>query len=96
MLVCVLVGVTSSLVRLKICAIIAGIKKCKSIIKKKKKEHDKIVLLGKAKLDTIEGLISKALIDSDISHNEFVSANNVLRECNQMKEKIKNSVEHTV
>ena len=54
------------------------------------------MLLGKAKLDTIEGLISKALIDSDISHNEFVSANNVLRECNQMKEKIKNSVEHTI
>ena len=54
------------------------------------------MLLGKAKLDTIEGLISKALIDSDISHNEFVSANNVLRECNQMKEKIKSSVEHTI
>ena len=57
--------------------IFAGIKKDKSIIKKKKK-HDKIILLGKEKLSSIEVLISKALIDSYISHDVFVSANNVL------------------
>ena len=51
-LVCV-PGIISSVVGLKSCAITAGIKKCKSIIKKKKKKHDKIVLLGKAKLNTI-------------------------------------------
>ena len=47
--------------------------KYKSIIKKKKKKHNKIVLLGKDTLNTIEVLISKALIDSYISHEEFVS-----------------------
>ena len=47
-LVVIPVGITSSVVRLKICVITAEIKKHKSIIKKKKKEHDKIVLLGKA------------------------------------------------
>ena len=47
-LVCVPVGITSSTVRLKICAITAGNKNYKSIIKKKKKKHDIIVLLGKA------------------------------------------------
>ena len=62
-LVCVPVGLTSSAGRLKICAITAGIKRYKSIIEKKKKKHDKIVLLGKDKLNTIEVLISKALID---------------------------------
>ena len=36
-------------------------------------------------------LISKVLIDSNIIHNEFVSVNNVLKEFNDMKEKIKNS-----
>ena len=45
----------------------------------------------KTKLNTIDVLISKALIDSNISHDEFVSVNNVLREWNSMKEKIKNS-----
>ena len=50
----------------------AGIKKYKSIIKKKIKRDDKIVLLAKSKLNSIEVLISKALIDSVIIHNEFV------------------------
>ena len=80
-------------VGLKICAITSGIKNYKSIIKKKKKKHDQIVLLGKTKLDTIEVLISKSLIDSYIyiSHGEFVSVNNVLREYNDMKEQTKKS-----
>ena len=52
-LVCVPAGITSSAVGLKICAIIVR-------IKKKKKKHDEIVLLGKTKLNTIEILISTA------------------------------------
>ena len=44
------------------------------------------MLLGKDKLNTIEVLISKALIDSYISHDKFVSVNNVLRESYEMKE----------
>ena len=51
----------------------------KSIVKEKKKKHDKIVLIEKAKLDPIEILIFKALIVSYISYDEFVSVNNVLR-----------------
>ena len=50
----------------------------KSIMKKRRKEHDKIVLLAKAKLNTIELLIYGALINSYISHDTFVLANNVL------------------
>ena len=46
-LVAIPVGILSSAVRTKICAIIAVIKKYKSFIKKKKKKHDKLVLLGK-------------------------------------------------
>ena len=43
------------------------------------------MLLRNDKLNTIEVLISKALIDSNISHDEFVSVNNVLREYNEIK-----------
>ena len=57
----------------------------KSIIKKKTKKHYKIVLL------TIEALISKALIDSNISHDDFVLINNVLNEFYDIIEEIKNS-----
>ena len=38
------------------------------------------MLLGKTKLDVIEILISKAFINSYISHEEFVSVNNVNNE----------------
>ena len=72
------IKITSSAIRLKMCTITARIKNYKSIIKKKKKKHDKIVLLTK-KLNNIKVLISKALIDSCISHNEFVLINNVLK-----------------
>ena len=65
------IGVMSSIIRLKICAITAGIKKYKLIIKKKKKKIDKIVLLAKSKLNRIEVLISKALTDFNISHHYF-------------------------
>ena len=84
------IGITSSAIVLKIGAITAGIKKYKSIMKKKKKKHDKTVLLAKSKLNRIEVLISKALIDSNISHDEFVLINNVLKEYDKIKEEIKN------
>ena len=84
-LVCVPVGITSSAVGIKICVITTLIKKYKSIIKKKKKKHNKIVLLGKDKLNNTEFLISKALIDSYISHDEFVSLNTVLKKYNEIK-----------
>ena len=60
-------------------------------MKKKKKHHNKIVLLGIDKLSTIEVLISKSLVHSYISHDEFVSINNVLREYNSRKEEMKKS-----
>ena len=58
------IGITSSAIGLKIFVITAAIKKYKLIIKKKKKKPDKTVLLAKSKLNRIEFLISKALIDS--------------------------------
>ena len=58
------IEITSSAAWLKIYAITSGIKNYKSIIKKKK-----------SKLNWIEILISKALIDSVISHDKFVLIN---------------------
>ena len=51
----------------------AGIVKKLLITREKKKKHDKIVMLAKSKLNSIETLISQALIDIDISHEEFVT-----------------------
>ena len=47
-------------------------------------------MLAKSKLNRIEVLISKTLIDSNTSHDEFVLINNVLKEYDEIKEEIKN------
>ena len=63
------IGITSSAIVLKFFPTTGEIKNYKSIRKRKKR---------KAKLNSIGVLISTALLDSYISHGEFVSVNNVL------------------
>ena len=66
------------------------IKKLLSITTNKKKKHDKIPILGKSKLDSIETLVSQVLIDVEISHEEF---NAIIREKQKyewMKENVRN------
>ena len=46
-----------------------------------------IELLAKSELSSIEVVISKVLIDSNISHDEFVLVNNVLKENDNIKKK---------
>ena len=48
-------------------------------------------MLAKTKLNKKGASISNALIDSSISHDEFVSVNTMLKEYDDMKEEIKNS-----
>ena len=47
------------------------VKKLLNITRKKKKKHTKIIALARSKLNIIETLISQALIDFEISHEEF-------------------------
>ena len=82
--------VTSFAIGLTICGVAAGNEKYKWIIKKKKKKYVKTVLLAKSKLNSIEVWIFKALINSNINHDEFALINNVLKEYDDTKEKIKN------
>lgn len=58
----------------------------KSVIKNKKERHDKIKLLERIKLNTIDVSVSKALSDSEIS---FLYVSNVLKEHNVIKQPIK-------
>ena len=48
------------------------------------------MLLSKSKLNRIEVLIPRTFIDSNISHDEFVLLNNVLKENDRMKEETTN------
>ena len=58
------------------------------MIKKKKKKYVKIVSLAKSKLNSVEALISKTLIDSSKIHDGFVLISNALKEHDDMKEEI--------
>ena len=59
------------------------------LTKKRKKKHNKIIALAKNKLNTIDTLLSSALNDYEISHEEF---SNIFTEANiyeNIKENIK-------
>ena len=49
------------------------VKKLLNITRNKKKKHDKILMLAKSKLNSIETLVSQALIDMEISNEEFIT-----------------------
>ena len=66
------------------------IKKLLSAIRKKKEKHDKILLLPKSKLNTIENLLSQALTDMEISHEEFIIILKEKDKYEKMKKNLKN------
>ena len=71
------------------------IKKLLSITRKKKKKHDKILMLAKSKLNSIETLVSQALIDMEISHEEFNAIIREKQKYERMKENVRNVSERS-
>ena len=66
------------------------IKKLLKETRKKKKKHCKIIMLAKSKLNSIKTLMSQALIDLGISHEEFKTIVDEKEKYNQMNENIRN------
>ena len=66
-------------------------KKLLKITRKKKKKHNKFLILAKSKLNSIETVMSQALMDLDISHEEFKTIGNEKEKYEQMKENITNT-----
>ena len=60
-----------------------------TVTKKRKKKHNKIIVLAKNKLNTIDTLLSSALNDSEISHEEFTNIINEKNIYEIIKENIK-------
>ena len=48
-------------------------KKIIKATKNKKKKHNKIVMLARSKLNSIESKISEALINNQITHEDFIT-----------------------
>ena len=63
------------------------------LTKKRKKKHNKIIVLAKHKLNTIDTLLSSALNDSEISHEESTNIINEENIYEIIKENIKSMTE---
>ena len=71
--------------------VITGVvKKLLSVTKKKKKKHNKIMVLARNRLNIVETLLSSALSDFDISHKEFAKIVDEKVKYEEIKENIKN------
>ena len=69
------------------------IKKLLNITINKRKKHDKILKLAKSKLNSVETLISQALIDLDISDEEFIIILKEKDKYEKMKENLRSENE---
>ena len=69
------------------------VKKLLNITRNKKKKHDKILMLAKSKLNSIETLISQALTDMEISHEEFFTILKGKDKYEKMKENLRSENE---
>ena len=67
------VGIASASLTLFFSLTTGIVKKLLNITRNKKKKHYKILMLAKSKLNSIETLISQAMIDMEISHEEFIA-----------------------
>ena len=65
------------------------VKKLLKITRDKKKKHNKIVMLARSKLNRIASKISEALINNDISHEDFLT---IINEENKYRELKKESI----
>ena len=65
------------------------IKKLLKTTRNKKKKHNKIVMLARSKLNSIESKISEALINNEISHEDFMTIINEEKKYRELKESIR-------
>ena len=65
------------------------VRKFLKTIRNKKKKHNKIVMLARSKLNSIESKISKALMDNEISHEDFETIINEEKKYRELKESIR-------
>ena len=83
------VGIPSASFSLAFSLSAGPVKKLLKTTRNKKKKHNKIVMLARSKLSSIESKISEALINNEISHEGFMIIINVKRNYRESKESIR-------
>ena len=83
------VGIMSASCSLAFSITTGFVKKFLKTIRNKKKKHNKIVMLARSKLNSIESKISEALINNEISHEDFMTIINEEKKYRELKESIR-------
>ena len=83
------VGIASSRLSLVFSLSTGLVKELLKTTRNKKKKDNKIVMLARSKLNSIESKISEALMNNQISHEDFMTIINEERNYRDLKESIK-------
>ena len=82
-------GITSVSFSLAFSLCTGLVKKLLKATRNKEKKPNKIVMLARSKLNSKEGKISEALINNQISHEDFITIMNEERNYRELKENIR-------
>ena len=82
-------GITSASLSVAFSLCIGLVKKLLKTTRNKKKKHNKIVMLARSKLNSLESKISEALINNQISHEGFITIISEERNYRESKERIR-------
>ena len=83
------VGIMSASCSLAFSTTTGFVKKFLKTIRNKKKKHNKIVILARSKLNSVECKISEALINNEVSHQDFMTILNKEKKYQELKESIR-------
>ena len=83
------VGIASAILSLTFSLFTGIVKKLLKTTRNKKKNHNKIIMLARSKLNSIERKVSEALINGKISHEDFMIIINEEKKYRELKENIR-------
>ena len=83
------VGIMSSSCSLAFSITTGFVKKFLKPVRNKKKKHNKIVMLARSKLNSIESKISEVLINNEISREDFMTILNKEKKYRELKESLR-------
>ena len=83
------IGIVSASLSLAFSLSTGLVKKLLEITRNKRGKHNKIVMLARSKLNSIESKISEVLMNNQISHEDFITIINEERNYRELKESIR-------
>ena len=83
------VGITTASLSIAFSLCTGIVKKLLKATRNKKKKHNKIAMLARSKLNSIESKISEVLIKNQSSHEAFITIINTTRNYRELKESIR-------